>query len=71
MTLTADHFAGCILGLATGDAIGAPYEGGLLERRPTRRSSRRSLPGERSQVNAEDVAPVAFPPNGLAKPLAI
>src|SRR5436190_16580426 len=30
--LTADQFTGCLLGLATGDAIGAPYEGGLLER---------------------------------------
>lgn len=32
MTVTADQFAGCMLGLATGDALGAPYEGGLLER---------------------------------------
>jgi poly(ADP-ribose) glycohydrolase ARH3 len=30
--LTADQFAGCLLGLATGDALGAPYEGGPLER---------------------------------------
>jgi poly(ADP-ribose) glycohydrolase ARH3 len=28
----ADRFAGCLLGLATGDALGAPYEGGPLER---------------------------------------
>ena len=27
-----DHFTGCLLGLATGDALGAPYEGGPLER---------------------------------------
>lgn len=27
-----DQFTGCMLGLATGDALGAPYEGGLLER---------------------------------------
>lgn len=32
MDLTLDQFAGCVLGLATGDALGAPYEGGLLER---------------------------------------
>jgi poly(ADP-ribose) glycohydrolase ARH3 len=32
MHLTVDQFAGCMLGLATGDALGAPYEGGLLER---------------------------------------
>jgi ADP-ribosylglycohydrolase len=32
MDLTLDQFAGCMLGLATGDALGAPYEGGLLER---------------------------------------
>ena len=32
MSLTLDRFAGCLLGLATGDALGAPYEGGLLER---------------------------------------
>jgi poly(ADP-ribose) glycohydrolase ARH3 len=30
--LTADQFAGCVLGLATGDALGAPHEGGPLER---------------------------------------
>lgn len=29
---TADQFAGCMLGLATGDALGAPHEGGPLER---------------------------------------
>jgi ADP-ribosylglycohydrolase len=32
MNVTADQFAGCMLGLATGDALGAPYEGGPLER---------------------------------------
>lgn len=32
MNFTADQFAGCMLGLATGDALGAPHEGGLLER---------------------------------------
>lgn len=32
MDLTIDQFAGCMLGLATGDALGAPYEGGPLER---------------------------------------
>lgn len=32
MELTLDQFAGCMLGLATGDAVGAPHEGGLLER---------------------------------------
>jgi poly(ADP-ribose) glycohydrolase ARH3 len=32
MDLTADQFVGCMLGLATGDALGAPYEGGPLER---------------------------------------
>jgi poly(ADP-ribose) glycohydrolase ARH3 len=32
MDLTADQFTGCMLGLATGDALGAPYEGGPLER---------------------------------------
>ena len=32
MDLTADRFTGCLLGLATGDALGAPYEGGPLER---------------------------------------
>lgn len=29
---TADQFAGCMLGLACGDALGAPFEGGMLER---------------------------------------
>jgi poly(ADP-ribose) glycohydrolase ARH3 len=32
MDLTADQFAGCVLGLTTGDALGAPHEGGPLER---------------------------------------
>jgi ADP-ribosylglycohydrolase len=32
MDLTVDQFTGCMLGLATGDALGAPYEGGMLER---------------------------------------
>ena len=32
MKLTLDQFAGCMLGLATGDALCAPHEGGLLER---------------------------------------
>src|SRR6478609_148321 len=32
MDLTLDQFSGCMLGLATGDALGAPYEGGPLER---------------------------------------
>ena len=32
MDMKADSFIGCVLGLATGDAMGAPYEGGLLER---------------------------------------
>jgi len=32
MNLTIDQFAGCILGLATGDALGAAHEGGPLER---------------------------------------
>ncbi|PWF43163.1 ADP-ribosylglycohydrolase family protein [Massilia glaciei] len=27
-----DRFQGCLLGLALGDALGAPYEGGVLER---------------------------------------
>lgn len=30
--MTSDQFAGCLLGLALGDALGAPFEGGLLER---------------------------------------
>ncbi len=29
---TQDQFAGCLLGLALGDAMGAPFEGGRLER---------------------------------------
>ena len=32
MTTTAERFAGCLLGLALGDALGAVYEGGPLER---------------------------------------
>lgn len=32
MTVTADRFTGCVLGLALGDAMGAPREGGVLER---------------------------------------
>lgn len=32
MNATADQFVGCILGLAIGDALGAPYEGGPVER---------------------------------------
>ena len=32
MNLTIEQFTGCLLGLATGDALGAPYEGGALER---------------------------------------
>lgn len=32
MAPTKDQFTGCILGLALGDALGAPYEGGVLER---------------------------------------
>lgn len=30
--MTDDHFTGCMLGLATGDALGAPHEGGPIER---------------------------------------
>ena len=30
--LTLDRVLGCVLGLSLGDAMGAPYEGGLLER---------------------------------------
>ena len=30
--MTSDGFVGCLLGLALGDAIGAPYEGGPVER---------------------------------------
>lgn len=29
---SADQYAGCLLGLALGDALGAPFEGGWLER---------------------------------------
>ncbi len=29
---TLDQYRGCLLGLATGDALGAPYEGGVPER---------------------------------------
>ncbi len=29
---TKEQYIGCLLGLAMGDALGAPYEGGLLER---------------------------------------
>jgi len=29
---TLEQYRGCLLGLALGDALGAPYEGGLLER---------------------------------------
>ena len=32
MQMTLDQFTGCMLGLATGDALGAPYEGGPVER---------------------------------------
>jgi poly(ADP-ribose) glycohydrolase ARH3 len=32
MDLTLGRFTGCMLGLATGDALGAPHEGGLIER---------------------------------------
>ncbi len=32
MSIDADRFAGCLLGLAFGDALGAPHEGGVLER---------------------------------------
>lgn len=32
MDASADQFTGCLLGLATGDALGAPHEGGPLER---------------------------------------
>lgn len=32
MSTTLDQVEGCLLGLALGDALGAPYEGGLLER---------------------------------------
>ena len=32
MTANIDQYQGCLLGLALGDALGAPYEGGILER---------------------------------------
>jgi poly(ADP-ribose) glycohydrolase ARH3 len=32
MSLDPDRFTGCLLGLAFGDALGAPHEGGVLER---------------------------------------
>lgn len=32
MMVSLDQFQGCVLGLALGDAVGAPYEGGILER---------------------------------------
>ncbi len=32
MKLTLDQFVGCMVGLATGDALGAPCEGGPIER---------------------------------------
>jgi poly(ADP-ribose) glycohydrolase ARH3 len=32
MSTTVDQFTGCLLGLALGDAHGAPHEGGVLER---------------------------------------
>jgi poly(ADP-ribose) glycohydrolase ARH3 len=32
MPISADRAVGCLLGLALGDALGAPHEGGLLER---------------------------------------
>ncbi len=32
MMPTQDQYTGCLLGLALGDALGAPYEGGVLER---------------------------------------
>ena len=31
-TNTLDQFRGCLLGLSLGDALGAPYEGGILEK---------------------------------------
>jgi len=30
--MSSDRFKGCLLGLALGDALGAPFEGGLVER---------------------------------------
>jgi poly(ADP-ribose) glycohydrolase ARH3 len=32
MEFSQDQFKGCLLGLALGDALGAPYEGGIVER---------------------------------------
>ena len=32
MSMTQDQYRGCLLGLACGDAMGARYEGGILER---------------------------------------
>ena len=32
MNVTLEQFVGCMVGLATGDALGAPYEGGPVER---------------------------------------
>ena len=32
MSISEDQYIGCFLGLALGDALGAPYEGGVLER---------------------------------------
>ncbi|PKL47323.1 MAG: hypothetical protein CVV42_13405 [Candidatus Riflebacteria bacterium HGW-Riflebacteria-2] len=32
MILPEDQYVGCLLGLALGDALGAPYEGGIIER---------------------------------------
>lgn len=32
MTSTVSRYAGCLLGLALGDALGAPHEGGIFER---------------------------------------
>ena len=32
MLTLSDRFRGCLVGLATGDALGAPYEGGRIER---------------------------------------
>ena len=40
-----DRFEGCLLGLALGDALGAAYEGGLVER-STWRTLGRAVRGE-------------------------
>ena len=37
---TPDQYRGCLLGLATGDALGAPHEGGPVERAAWRVSGR-------------------------------